>query len=274
MCRFLERALVVAMAGCMPCAALAQGSVYSGIGRSATPAEVKAWDIDVRPDFAGLPKGSGSVEFGQQVWEGRCAGCHGTFGESNEVFAPLVGGTTAEDIRTGRAATLASAQPVRTTLSKVATLSTLWDYINRAMPWTAPKSLSPDEVYAVLAYLLNLGEIVPTDFTLGDANIREVQDRLPNRNGMTRDHGLWDTRGKPDVRNVACMKDCATEPRVASFLPDDARNNHGNLADQNRPYGAIRGQATSGEASGATAASANAAGKAAGKAAAALSGSN
>ena len=58
-----------------------------------------AWDIDVRPDFKGLPKGSGSVEKGQELWEAKCAHCHGVFGESNEVFSPLIGGTSAEDIK-------------------------------------------------------------------------------------------------------------------------------------------------------------------------------
>src|SRR5512134_1556210 len=83
--------------------AWAQGkAAFPGIGRDATPKEVAAWDIDVRPDFKGLPPGSGSVAKGQDVWESKCASCHGTFGESNEVFTPLVGGTTAEDIRTGR----------------------------------------------------------------------------------------------------------------------------------------------------------------------------
>ncbi|HUP30598.1 MAG TPA: cytochrome C, partial [Usitatibacter sp.] len=76
---------------------------YPGIGRAATPAEIAAWDIDVRPDFKGLPAGSGSVAQGQVVWDTKCAGCHGTFGESNEVFAPLVGGTKPDDIKTGRA---------------------------------------------------------------------------------------------------------------------------------------------------------------------------
>lgn len=66
---------------------------YPGIGRAATPAEVKAWDIDVRPDFQGLPAGSGTVAKGQDVWEGKCAHCHGVFGESNEFFSPLIGGT-------------------------------------------------------------------------------------------------------------------------------------------------------------------------------------
>jgi len=74
----------------------------TNIGRDATPAEVKAWDIDVRPDFKGLPKGSGSVAKGEELWESKCASCHGGFGESNEVFTPLIGGTTKDDIKTGR----------------------------------------------------------------------------------------------------------------------------------------------------------------------------
>ena len=116
--------------------ALAQ-SAYPNIGRTATDKEIAAWDIDVRPDFKGLPKGSGSVAKGMIVWEGKCASCHGTFGESNEVFTPIVGGTTKEDIKTGHVAALSNnKQPQRTTMMKVATVSTLWDYINRAMPWT------------------------------------------------------------------------------------------------------------------------------------------
>jgi len=230
-------------------AALAQ-SALPGIGRPATPKEIAAWDIDVRPDFKGLPKGSGSVALGQEVWEGKCAQCHGVFGESNEVFSPLVGGTTAEDIRTGRVARLTDASyPGRTTLMKVSTVSTLWDYINRAMPWTQPKSLKTDEVYAVTAYLLNLGGVLPDNYVMSDRNIAEVQARMPNRKGMTLDHGLWPgkamkTGGKPDVKATACMANCETEPKVASFLPDFARNAHGNLAEQNRLVGAQRGADT------------------------------
>ena len=224
---------------------------YPGVGRDATAKEVAAWDIDVRPDFKGLPAGSGSVAKGQDVWESKCASCHGIFGESGEVFSPLVGGTTAEDIKTGRVANLnATTYPGRTTLMKVSTLSTLWDYINRAMPWTAPKSLSTDEVYAVTAFLLNLGNILPENFVLSDKNIADVQKRMPNRNGMTTQHALWPGNEfgtgklKSDTKNVACMKDCVAEAKVASFLPDYARNAHGNLAEQNRLVGAQHGADT------------------------------
>jgi len=223
-------------------AALAFAGPYANVGRSATPKEIAAWDIDVRPDFKGLPAGSGSVLRGQEIWESTCASCHGTFGESNQVFTPIVGGTTADDIKTGHVAALRdNSQPQRTTLMKVPTVSTLWDYIHRAMPWNAPKSLSNNDVYAVLAYILNLGEIVPEDYVLSDKNIAEVQKKMPNRNGMTLDHGLWDVKGKPDVKNVACMKDCPVDSTIRSQLPPSERNTHGNLAEQNRSFGEVRG---------------------------------
>jgi cytochrome c len=223
---------------------------YPGLGRPATAKEIAAWDIDVRADFKGLPPGSGSVAKGQDIWEAKCAHCHGVFGESNEVFSPLIGGTTKKDIETGRVANLTRADfPGRTTIMKVATVSTLWDYINRAMPWTSPKSLSADEVYAVTAFLLSLAEVVPDDFVLSDKNIAEVQKRMPNRNGMQTRHAMWPGKEfggtpKPDTQNVACMNNCATEPKLASFLPDFARNNHGNLRDQNRMIGPQRGADT------------------------------
>ena len=244
----LDRLLAAALlAGVGMASAWAQPAGYPGIGREATPKEVAAWNIDVRPDFLGLPKGSGTVSRGQDVWESHCAACHGVFGESNEVFSPLIGGVTAEDVKTGHVARLNDKGfPGRTTFMKVSTVSTIWDYVNRAMPWNAPKSLSTDEVYSVVDYLLNLSGIVPDDFVLSDATMAQAQQRMPNRNGMTTDHGLWPGRGmgnggKPDVKAVACMKDCAGEPKVASFLPDHARNNNGNLAEQQRLVGPQHG---------------------------------
>jgi S-disulfanyl-L-cysteine oxidoreductase SoxD len=223
---------------------------FTGIGRAATPKEVAAWDIDVRPDFKGLPKGAGSVAQGQDIWEAKCASCHGVFGEANNVFNPLVGGTTADDVKTGRVARLTEVgYPQRTTLMKLATLSTLWDYIYRAMPWTQPKSLTPDEVYAVTAFMLNLGGVLPNEFTLSDKNVAEVQARMPNRLGMTTAHALWpgsELGGKAgtDVQAKACMANCGDAPKITSSLPDFARNAHGNLANQNRWVGAQRGAQT------------------------------
>ncbi|MEY3954490.1 MAG: hypothetical protein RLZZ397_1370 [Pseudomonadota bacterium] len=227
-----------------------QAFAFEGIGRTATPKEVAAWDIDVRPDFKGLPKGSGTVDQGMEVWEARCEHCHGTFGDSNEVFSPIVGGIQPGDIKTGRVANLTTPGfPGRTTFMKVPTISTIWDYVNRAMPWTEPKSLKPDEVYAVVNYLMYLNGIVPQDFVLNEKTIHDAQARMPNRNGMTHEHAMWPGKEfskvtKPDTNNTACMKDCVPEVKVSSMLPDYARNAHGNLAEQNRLVGAQKGADT------------------------------
>jgi cytochrome c len=221
-----------------------------GIGRTALPKEITAWDIDVRGDFKGIPKGKGSVALGNQVWDEKCASCHGTFGESLEVFGPIVGGTTKEDMKVGHVKALSDgSEPKRSTLMKVPTLSTIWDYINRAMPWNAPKTLTTDEVYGVVAYILNMGDILPADFVLSNENIAEVQKTMPNRNGMismldpknTKDFDMWKARGKGDIKNPACMKDCIKKVEITSVLPDYACDAHGNLAEQNRTFGAVRG---------------------------------
>ena len=223
-------------------ASSAYAAPYTNIGRPATVEEVAAWDIDVRPDFKGLPSGSGSVKKGEEVWEAKCVSCHGTFGESNEVFTPIIGGTTDKDMASGRVAGLVgSGQPQKTTIMKVATVSTLWDYIHRAMPWTTPKSLSHDEVFAVTAYILNLAMIIPDDFILTDKNIAEVQKLMPNRNGMTLEHGLRTVKGKPDVKSKLCMTGCKTLNKITSSYPDSARRSHGNIQLQNRTFGAVRG---------------------------------
>lgn len=242
----MSRSRELRLAAAALAAVLARGAqAFEGVGRPATPAEIQAWNIDVRPDFLGLPRGSGTVARGQEIWDAKCASCHGTFGESNEVFPPIVGGTTAEDQRTGRVAALRNGgAPQRTTFMKAATVSTLFDYVRRAMPWNAPRTLTDDDTYAVLAYMLNLADIVPADFVLDQDSIRKVQERLPNRNGMTRAHGMWEVNGKPDVRAPACTKDCGGPPRVVSELPAFARNAHGNLAEQNRTFGPVRGADT------------------------------
>lgn len=212
------------------------------LGRAATEAEVEAWNIDVRPDFQGLPKGEGTVAEGEDIWEASCAVCHGSFAESNLFFTPLIGGISPEDIETGKVASLLSpTQDSRTTIMLVPTVSTLWDYIHRAMPWDNPRSLKPDEVYSVVAYLLDLAGIIDYDFVLSDETIAEVQERMPNRNNVVFWEGLWNVDGKPDVEAVACMKDCMDEVVITSELPLRARDAHGNLAAQNRIVGPVRG---------------------------------
>jgi cytochrome c len=222
--------------------AMAQADKYPRIGRAATPAEIAAWDIDVRADFKGLPPGSGTVAAGEKIWIAKCVSCHGEFGESPAVFPPLVGGTTKADIERGRVAGLTAAtENAKTTMMKLATVSTLWDYIYRAMPFDAPKSLRPDEVYAVTAFLLNLADVVPADFTLSDRSMADAQARMPNRLGNTMHHGMLDVKGKPDVSGDGCMSNCPVNPASLTVLPPSVNGLNGNLAEQNRSYGSIRG---------------------------------
>ena len=214
-----------------------------GFGNPATSAEIAGWDIDVRPDGAGLPAGRGSVAEGQAIYDEKCAACHGTFGESTDYMA-LAGGV----------GTLRSDAPVRTTGSKLNHATTLFDYIRRAMPFANPKTLRDDEVYALTAYVLHLNDILPADATLDRDTIVKVA--MPNRDGLTTAHGFTRVDGKPDTRNVACMKDCVQSIRLSSQMPDYARDSHGNLAEQTRPMGAVEGVDTSQPASGAAAAKA------------------
>lgn len=216
----------------LPAAASPGDRPWSTLGRAATPAEIAAWDIDVRPDGTGLPPGRGTVEEGREIYDAKCASCHGEFGESNQ-YLQLAGGV----------GSLATDNPVRTTGSKLNHATTLWDYINRAMPFQAPKSLSPDEVYALTAYVLHLNDILPEDAALDQESILAVQ--MPNRDGFTTDHGFMTRDGKADVSEPRCMTECASSVTVTSTLPDHARNAHGRLTDQMRTIGPVRGADTS-----------------------------
>jgi len=216
MSRFSSAAIVLAL----PLLASAAPLQY-GFGKPATPREIAGWDIDVRPDGKGLPKGRGSVSEGQAIYDEKCASCHGTFGESNS-YLQLAGGV----------GSLKSDQPIRTTGSKLNYATTLWDYINRAMPFNAPQTLRPDEVYALTAYVLNLNDIVPADAVVDQDSLPKV--RMPNRDGFTTSHGFMTRDGKPDTHNTACMKDCVQDVKLSSEMPDYARDQHGNLAEQMR----------------------------------------
>ncbi len=191
---------------------------HFGFGKAPTPAEIAGWNIDVRGDGTGLPEGRGSVEEGQAIYDAKCAACHGTFGESNS-YLQIAGGV----------GTLRSDQPVRTTGSKLNYAPTLWDYIRRAMPFTAPQTLTNDEVYALTAYVLNLNDIVPAGTMLDRASLPKVH--MPNRDGFTTEHGFLRRDGKPDTANVACMRDCVQTVRLTSEIPDYARDSHGNLTE-------------------------------------------
>ena len=240
--RRLGAALLVASLLTLAAMTATAADKFAGIGRKATASEIAAWDIDVRPDFAGLPAGSGSVAQGEKLWEAKCASCHGVFGESPAVFPPLIGGTTQADIERGRVNGLtAITENAKTTFMKVANVSTLWDYIRRAMPYDRPKSLTVDEVYAATAYLLHLADIVPRDFTLSQNTIPQAQARMPNRDGMSTAHGMFDVNGKPDVISEACMSHCRVNESSLVVLPPAVNGLNGNLAEQNRPWGPLRG---------------------------------
>lgn len=222
------RASWVSLALWMPLAVLAPTAAQAafGFGAPATPAAIAGWDIDVRPDGRGLPPGQGSVREGQTIYDAKCASCHGTFGESNS-YLQIAGGV----------GSLAGSEPVRTTGSKLNYATTLFDYIRRAMPLTAPQSLTNDEVYALTAYVLNLNDIVGADVTLDAASLTAL--RMPNRDGFTTAHGMLRRDGAPDTHNVECMRDCVGEVRVTSALPAYALDAHGDIAQQMRAFGSV-----------------------------------
>ncbi|MEE4243972.1 MAG: c-type cytochrome [Kangiellaceae bacterium] len=160
-----------------------------GFGKAATAKEIAGWDIDIRPDGKGLPPGSGSVEDGEPLYEAKCAMCHGSFGEGEGAWPKLAGGQ----------GTLLEERPEKSVGSYWPYASTLWDYIHRAMPFTAPQSLTDDEVYAITAYVLYLNEIVEDDFVLTQDNFAEV--KLPNEENFYVDD-------RPDIKAKRCMKNC------------------------------------------------------------------
>jgi cytochrome c len=141
------------------------------LGRAVTADEIKAWDISIPPSGAGLPPGSGSVQQGAAVYAAKCQACHGASGEGKPVVA-LVGGQ----------GTLASDNATRTVGSYWPYATTLFDYVRRAMPTTAPKSLTDDEVYAVSAYLLQLNGIISKEAVMNAQTLPQV--KMPNRNGF------------------------------------------------------------------------------------------
>jgi len=211
-------ALLLVLAAAVSPSAGAAAPPY-GFGTAATAAQIRAWDIDVRPDGAGLPPGRGTVAEGQQIYDAKCASCHGTFGESADYMA-IAGGV----------GSLASDSPMRTTGSKLNYATTLFDYIRRAMPFNAPKSLTPDEVYALTAYVLNLNDILPAGAVLDHRSLVAV--RMPNRDGFTTQHGFMRADGQPDTHAKACMTNCAAEVQLLSQIPEYARDSHGDLTQQ------------------------------------------
>jgi S-disulfanyl-L-cysteine oxidoreductase SoxD len=160
-------------------AAIAVGSLSSpawsdDFGRTPTPTEIRLWDIDVRPDGQGLPDGSGTVAQGKEVYQQNCESCHGANGVGG-IYDRLAGGQ----------GTLATDMPVKTIGSYWPYATTLFDYIRRAMPFPSPGSLSNDDTYAVVAYLLSLNSILPAYGRIDRQTLPKVV--MPNRDGFIPD---------------------------------------------------------------------------------------
>lgn len=173
-----------------------------GLGRPALPEEIAAWNIDVRPDGEGLPEGKGSVKEGEQVFLDNCAVCHGEFGEGAGRWPVLAGGQ----------GTLASDRPDKTIGSYWPYASTVFDYIHRAMPFGNNQSLTADQTYAIVAYLLNLNDLVKDDFVLSKDNFPKVE--LPNQPNFFDDDR--ETSEKAFWKANPCMKNCKGEVKVTS----------------------------------------------------------
>jgi S-disulfanyl-L-cysteine oxidoreductase SoxD len=171
-----------------------------GIGRVATPAEIAGWDIDVRPDGKGLPPGHGSVAAGEKVYMEKCAACHGEFGEGNGRWPELALGR----------GTLSSDHPLKTVGSYFPYLSTVFDYVRHAMPFGDAQSLSNDELYSVVAYLLFLNDLADKTFVLDRDSFRTI--KLPNANGFIDDDRT--TAEKAFWNANPCMKDCKAAVKI------------------------------------------------------------
>jgi mono/diheme cytochrome c family protein len=143
-------------------AATAVAADRPGLGKPVTEADLALWDISVGPDGAGLPPGSGTPAQGAVVFAEKCELCHGKAGQ---------GGPSA-----------ALAGPQRTIANYVPHATTIFDFTRRAMPWTQPKSLTNDEVYAVTAYVLALNKIIGDNDVMNAETLAKVQ--MPNRDGF------------------------------------------------------------------------------------------
>jgi S-disulfanyl-L-cysteine oxidoreductase SoxD len=150
------------------------------VGRPPTPQEIRELGSAIAPDGTGLPEGSGTVAAGRSLFAAQCARCHGPAGEG-DIGARLVGGQ----------GTLATPRPLKTVGSFWPYATTLWDYVNRAMPFDQPGLLQPPEVYAAVAYVLNLNGIIAADQVMDAASLPKV--KMPNRDGFVADP-------RPDVR--------------------------------------------------------------------------
>lgn len=145
-----------------------------GFGQPATEVDITAWDIDVAPNGVGLPHGRGTVQQGATLYAAKCAACHGPTGTEGP-----------KDRLVGGQGSLATEHPIKTIGSYWPYATTLYDYIFRAMPFTAPQSLTPDEVYSLVAWLLYQNGIIEKDAVMDARTLPTI--RMPNRDGFVAD---------------------------------------------------------------------------------------
>ena len=167
-------------------AVLAAQSPKYGVGRPPTEGEIRGLGLAIAPDGTGLPEGSGTAVAGREVFAASCSRCHGDKGEGG-IGPPLVGGQ----------GTLATAKPLKTVGSFWPYATTVWDYVNRAMPFDQHGLLKPPQVYAVVAYILNLNGIIGSDQVIDAKSLQKV--KMPNRDGFVPDP-------RPDVGNKTRSK--------------------------------------------------------------------
>jgi len=167
----------IALSACVT--TLAQGPTYQ-LGRTPSQEEIKARDTAVSPEGKELPPGSGTAVEGAKVYVQKCVGCHGPNATGNTLHRGLV--------------PLGNAKPVKLPFSLVPYATTVWDFINRAMPQTRPGSLTPDEVYAVTAYVLYRNEVIKETDVLDAKSLPKV--RMPNRDNFLPAQPEWDPSAK------------------------------------------------------------------------------
>src|SRR6185295_11426557 len=152
---------------CTAAPALAQGPTYR-LGTTPSAEEIKARDTAISPDGRGLPPGGGTVKEGAAVYAQKCQACHGPNGAGTPLHRGLI--------------PLGNSKPVKIQGSLVPYATTVWDFINRAMPSTKPGSLTPDEVYAATAYVLFLNEVVDENAVLDATTLPTI--KMPNRDSF------------------------------------------------------------------------------------------
>jgi cytochrome c len=155
--------------------ALAQTSSYSHVGRTPTKEEIAAWDISIGPDGKGLPDGHGTPKEGAAIFAEKCAVCHGPEGQGGKIGPRVVGGIADTE-------TLTTLKPVRTVGGYWPYATSVWDFIRRAMPRGQSGTLTPNEVYAVTAFILFKSNIIQEGDVLDQKTLPKVQ--MPNRNGF------------------------------------------------------------------------------------------